>query len=383
MAKSEDGAELVCSEAKLRALSTTLASARRLCLDAEGDGMFRYRARLCTVQLEAHGVIAIVDTLAVSLSPTLTHLLGQDGPEKIVHDVAFDARMLRAHGIGLGNVFDTAIAARFLGIKATGLSSLLRDRFGVHLDKSAQQADWGVRPLSNGRLSYLIEDVRHLSALADLLLSEVRAHDIESEVREETRYVLAQAAQSEPEVPAWTRVKGAQPLAPKERARLRELVLAREDIAAELDVPVGRVLASEPLLRLSARESLALRDVERALSAQARPFAARLLDAAAKGQSEADAPLDEVRYLTPEPLSPSAIEARRKRRKLLTELRAKEAERRRVDVQVILPGHCVSDMIALDEISLDTLASVSGFGDARISRYGARWVEMLKRRWPR
>ncbi|HEX6239823.1 MAG TPA: ribonuclease D, partial [Polyangiales bacterium] len=180
-----------------KALVARLAQAERLAIDTEGDGMFRYRTRLCMLQLSDAREIAVVDTLALEAAPLFGALLSSAGPEKIVHDASFDARVLFAHGIALGRVFDTAIAARFLGFGSTGLSSLLRKLFEFDLPKHQQQADWGKRPLEPEAMRYLEDDVRHLHALADALLAEVRARDIEPELREECAYMLREAQQIE------------------------------------------------------------------------------------------------------------------------------------------------------------------------------------------
>jgi ribonuclease D len=355
----------------------------RVGLDAEGDGMFRYRARLCTLQMSVGERVWIIDTLAFDPAPLLAPLLASRGPEKVVHDVSFDARVLNAHGMALERVFDTSIAARFLGIAATGLSTLLEARFGVRLDKNHQQADWGKRPLEDDMLRYLVEDVRYLEALADSLLDEVRAKDIEAEVRDEVSYVLATAREREPHEAPWMRIKGASSLLPSQRAGLRALAEEREALARELDMPVGRIAPSDALTRVVAREQIEVVTIEKLMPQALREHAARLHAALLRGLNEPDAPAHEVTKIAPTPLSPASIDARKRRRKILTELRAQESKRRDVDPQVVLPGHCLSDIVALDVVESHTLARVAGFGEARLARYGGVWPDLLRPKWPR
>ena len=87
----------------------------RLGVDAEGDGLYRYRSRLCMMQICGGELEALIDTLALDDLTPLQPLLGEDGPLKVLHDVSFDAKMLDQRGLSLGRVFDTAVAARFLG----------------------------------------------------------------------------------------------------------------------------------------------------------------------------------------------------------------------------------------------------------------------------
>ena len=91
-----------------------MASAERVALDVEGDGLFRYRARLCTVQLATRERIAVVDTLEIQ-PQLLAPLVEEGGPEKVIHDASFDVRLLRDVGLRFHGLFDTSVAARYLG----------------------------------------------------------------------------------------------------------------------------------------------------------------------------------------------------------------------------------------------------------------------------
>jgi ribonuclease D len=367
--------------------------ARALALDTEGDGMFRYRTQLCTVQLcavEARGsareqnvaareqgghAICVIDTLRVPPAPLLNAALGPDGPEKIIHDASFDARILFAYGVVLGNVFDTAVAARFLGFSSTGLSSLLLKLFGVHLPKSQQQADWGKRPIDAEAMRYLEDDVRFLPALYERLLQEVRARDIEPEVREECRYLLREAQRSELSEPAWMRLKGAAQRPPRERARLVELAATREQLARERDVPPARLLASELLLRLSQDDAADPATLLRLLGNKAE-LAPDLAQALERARGAADAPRDQLERMLPDPPSTAELTRRKRRKAWLSEFRTREAKARDVDPQVVLPGHCLADLLDLATLDEASLRALPGFGECRFARYGATLIAM-------
>jgi len=361
------------------ALVVRLLKCDRLALDTEGDGMFRYRTNLCTVQLCGAGEIAVVDTLAVPAAPLLCQLLGETGPEKIIHDAAFDARVLLAHGVQVGRVFDTAIAARFLGLPSTGLSSLLLRYFQLSLPKHQQQADWGLRPIDAEAMRYLEDDVRHLSDLADCLLAAIREREIEPEVREECAHVLSEARKVEPLDPAWMRVKTAALHAPKERARLVELAEEREQLAQQLNLPPARFVNSEVLLNIARKAPGSVEAMAQLLGSK-REHAARFSEALRRGEANDDAPLEHLRRLLPPAPSPSELARRKRRKSWLLELRDAQAKERGVDVQVVLPGHCLNDMLDLPALTPSLLRSVSGFGECRVDRYGAL-LERLSARW--
>jgi ribonuclease D len=356
-----------------RALVDRLARAERLAIDTEGDGMFRYRTRLCTLQLSDAGEIAVVDTLALPVAPLFGALLGAAGPEKIVHDASFDASVLFAQGVALGRVFDTAVAARFLGFASTGLSSLLRQLFDYNLPKHQQQADWGKRPLAAEAMRYLEDDVRYLHQLADALLEEVRARDIEPEVREECAYVLGEAQRAQPEEPPWLRIKGGILRPPAERARLVELAELREQLARADDVPPGRFLPGELLSRLARDPVPEGPELVRLLGSKA-VHAALFADALARAAQRSDAPAEQLARFAEVP-SPAELARRKRRKAWLSEFREQEAKARGVDLQVVLPGHCLNDIAELSELSAQSLQQVPGFGAVRFERYGARLLQ--------
>jgi ribonuclease D len=370
----------IADAAQVEALSARLATRPAIALDSEGDGMFRYRARLCTLQLASDQELAVVDTLATSIG-AFGPLFSASGPEKVVHDAAFDARLLAAHGVPLGSVFDTAIAARFLGFAATGLASLLAQLFEVKLPKHMQQADWGERPLPPEAIAYLENDVRYLLPLRDVLLARVRAQEIEAEVREECDYVLSEARRADPEPSPFARVKGAAARPPKERARIYELALARDAIGRELDVPPTRVVPNELLLRLAELEEPTLEEIARRLSVRTREQAARFHDALLRARERADAPAGELANGPSEVPSPSELTWRKRRRELLTGFRTREAAARAIDPQAVLPGHCVNDLVKLPSLDPALLVAVPGLGAARIDRYAQRWLTELAPHW--
>ena len=369
---------VVSTRAGLEELARALAGVTRLGLDVESDGMFAYRAQVCAVQVVTGGArsIAIVDALATPLDP-LAMVLGGRGPIKIVHDVAFDARMLAGAGAPLGNVHDTSIAARLLGRTATGLASLARAELGVEIDKGLQHHDWRERPLLPNHVAYLARDVAFLEALADVLWRELRARGIEPEVLEETRYRIANAtaAAREPERPtAYAGAKGFERLTPPERAVFRRLWRAREEIAEQLNMPSARAIATEALLALARTRPRTLDALAKARLSRERLDAegSTLLAAIARGIDDGDLPAEERASLDVPRPSREEIARRRAREGALTAWRKTEAKRREVDEQVVLPGHCLKALAEAETMEVGTIQAIPGFGECR-----ARYVEEI------
>jgi ribonuclease D len=375
---------VVAGEDALREVVTMAGRASWLAVDVEASGMFSYRARPCTVQLSWDGgtEVAVVDTLATSISP-LADLLGPDGPVKIVHDVAFDARLLAESGIALANVHDTAVAARMLSRMATGLANLLDGELGVQITKTLQQHDWRVRPLDERMLGYLADDVTHLEALERKLWTEVGERGIEDAVLEETRYRIATATAAtlpSAAVPPYARVKGAGRLGQRELAALRVAADLREREAERRDVPPHKVASGDALLAIARTRPATLDDLGRirgfaAAAPASRTFAIDLLRAL-PGAGDS-IPADERGFFDPVRMPPAVARMRRHREARLSAWRRIEAKARGVDEQVVLPGHCVRDAVDLGVQTLQYLARVPGLGAFRVERYGEAILRVL------
>lgn len=384
---STDPASLVTTEAELQRCAARLARARRVALDVESNGLFKYRASLCTIQLaagEGAPEVTVVDPMATDID-ALAPLVGPDGPQKIIHDVTFDARILTEAGLVLGNVLDTSIAARMLGRTATGLASLLASELGVTVDKKLQHHDWSLRPIQARELAYLAEDVVHLGALADKLWAEVEARGIEDAVMEETRYRIAQAIAAARAVdprPPWLRLKGVDRAPAADLPILRRLAELREHKAKDLDVPPYKVLGADVLFAIARARPRTMADLTRIRGVRgprARALARGMLEAVRAGATEPGVP-DEERAMLVKPRPPaSVIKTRRARELRLTSWRKAEAKRRGIDEQVVLPGHCLQDLAGMsDEPSLDAIAAVPGIGEFRVDRDGEALLELLR-----
>ncbi|MFO0608247.1 MAG: ribonuclease D [Polyangiales bacterium] len=379
---------LVTTRAELLDALPAFAGATRLALDCESNGMHAWRGRLCLLQLAAApadagaDLVCVVDALAVGSLDALAPLLGAEGPPKILHDAGFDARLLRDAGVVLGNVLDTSVMARFLGCRETGLGSLLAQRFGVALDKSLQQHDWARRPLGPRELGYLAGDVADLGRLAASLEADVAVAGIADEVAEEAAYAL-RAALADEGAAGWWRVKGVRDLAPAGRAVARALWHARERVAEQRDVPPGRVFSNASLVQLARARPRAPADVRASGllgAASAGGVAEAVAAAVAEGLAAGDVPEAERRWLAPGAPARRPCAPARARDRAPALACAEEAARRKVDLQVVLPGHRLADLAASARAARPT-SRASTASARRASRATARRWSSGSPRW--
>jgi ribonuclease D len=242
-----------------------LRAAREIALDPEGDSLHHYPERLALLQLAARaGDAWLVDPLALPDLAALGPVFADSGVLLIVHAGDNDlVQLKRRHRFTFAGLFDTSIAARFLGVPALGLDVLLTRYLGVELPPSRQKDDWSARPLSPAQEHYAVADVQHLFALKDALVPELARAGRLHWVEEECAALAAQPVQERaPDPDAFAGLKGARELAPRGLAALRALYDLREALALRADRPPFKILGNETLVRLagelpSDREALA------------------------------------------------------------------------------------------------------------------------------
>jgi ribonuclease D len=184
---------------------------------------------------------------------TLCELLS--GKEIVLHGADYDLRLLRRNlNFVPKKVFDTAIAARILGIREFSLAALVKRSFEIELVKGSQKANWAQRPISKKMAEYAINDTRYLLPLAERLEKELESRGRMDWFRQSCQRALEIAAiDRERDVDEAWRVSGAGALRGRASAVLRELWNWREKEAEAADRPPFHVLQNRELIHSAER----------------------------------------------------------------------------------------------------------------------------------
>lgn len=213
---------------------------------------------------------------------------------KILHDAQQDLTILkRVVGVAPRNVFDTRRAAGFFGYPCVlSLQNLLQETFGITLEKTETRTDWTMRPLTPRQLAYARDDIRHLPALRQYALEQVRGLHREAWLAEEMHAYDDPDLYEEASVEdAFGRVKGKRGLTRRMLAVLRELATWREVEARRLDRPRGWIIPDEQLAGIAHAMPKNEADVKRVkglIPRMAKFYAGALLECVAKGMSVPD-----------------------------------------------------------------------------------------------
>jgi ribonuclease D len=233
-----------------------LSRARALAIDTEADSFYHYFHKCCLVQISDGQTDFLLDSLALKEPAALAPLLEAAGTPKVLHAAEQDVLYLRRDfGFELRPLFDTMVAAQLLGRKSIGLAGLLKESFGLTLDKVCQRDDWSRRPLTARQIAYAAADVRHLIQLSHVLEAELEALGRLSWAREEFEHIARRAwTPREFDRNDFWGLKGARDLEPEVAAILRELYAVRDERARSADVPPFRILSDETLVALARRK---------------------------------------------------------------------------------------------------------------------------------
>lgn len=243
--------QLIDQPAQLPPLLAALDRSKEIALDTEADNLFRYKTKVCLLQILASGEIYLVDLLAgLPLGELWPRLAAKP---LIMHGSDYDLRLLRELcDFRPHSIFDTMFAAQLLSIPRFGLASLLEQHFGVQLDKDNQKANWSKRPLERDMLDYAALDVYHLPALRDRLRDElVRLGRLPwVEQRCQWQIEVARDGFAAPDENDW-RIGGSEKLRGQGLAVLHEIWHWRESWAEKLNTPPFKVTGNDLLMRLA------------------------------------------------------------------------------------------------------------------------------------
>jgi ribonuclease D len=155
---------MISTQEDLNRLADKLRDEKAIAVDTEFHGERRYWPDLFLIQIaDSSGPVAIDPLQIDDLSPLGT-LFESESPIKVIHSARNDIDVLMHHlGVEFASVFDTQLAAAFLGHdRQTALFKLVKAECGIYPKKGHTLSDWSLRPLADNQIEYALDDVRYL-----------------------------------------------------------------------------------------------------------------------------------------------------------------------------------------------------------------------------
>lgn len=361
---------------QLAQLCTELAKETELALDLEADSMHHYREKVCLLQLSNRSGNWLIDPLQVTDLTPLGGLLAQPGLRTVLHGGDYDIRSLhRDFGIVVQQMFDTMVAAQFTGATEFGLAALLREHFGIELDKRFQKADWSKRPLTAEMADYAAHDTAHLLELADRLNERLEQLGRRTWVAEECALLVGNRVTEKGNGPLFLNCKGAGKLRPRNLAVLEALLQFRDQQAREVDRPAFKVMPAEALLKIAELVPAAVRDMNGITGLTPRllgRYGDQLLVAVRQGLKVADAELPRFPRGKGEP-NPG-IKTRIAR---LKAWREELSNRMELASGLLAPNWLLERVAEQQPTTVEQLGTIPGIRQWQIGVWGTEMVKIL------
>jgi ribonuclease D len=366
MAQKRIQPTLITKQADLGRVVEKLRTQPIVAVDTESNSLFAYREQVCLIQFSIPGSDYLVDPLALEDISALGKIFSHPKIEKVFHAAEYDLLTLqRDFGFSFKNLFDTMAAARILGRKQVGLGSLLKDEFGVELEKKYQRANWGKRPLPKPMLEYASLDTHYLIRLRNLLAAALEKKKRWPIAKEDfSRLTQVNGKPPEPHgVDVW-RVSGVYDLKPQQVTILKYLAEYREERAKSLDRPLFKVIGDRTLVAIAEKSPKTLEELSELpgmTPGQVRRHGKAMLQAVSEGKNDAPTKRPRNNYIDDRIIN--LIEALRNWRK-------QKARKIGVESDIVLPRDVMEKIgHALPE-SKEALAELMKAVPWRFQEYG-------------
>ena len=222
-------------------------------IDAERASGFRYSARAYLIQLfRRGGGLHLIDPIALVGAVEVEELNALlSGIESVIHASSQDLECLREFGIDPKILFDTELGARIAGCERVGLASLCENLLEIQIAKEHSAVDWSHRPLKPEWLDYAALDVAVLLDIRDKVEALLIENGKLDWAKEEFTASLENTTPKVRKDP-WRRTSGMHQIKSRfELAIIRELWIARDSIASEIDLAPGRLLSDAVIVDLA------------------------------------------------------------------------------------------------------------------------------------
>ncbi len=229
----------------------SIASAERVAIDTEFHRERTYFPELALVQIAAPSGVYLIDPLACDVSP-LAEVFARSTITWLAHASQQDLEVLEiATGSTPSTIFDTQIAAGFIGMSTPSLASLVSSKLGINLSKGDRLTDWMRRPLTPAQCTYAANDVIHLDEVYALITKELEELERLEWAIEACREALGRRPDLASSDDAWLKVKDARSLKGEARGVAQAVAKWRDLRARELNVPVRRILSDMALVSIA------------------------------------------------------------------------------------------------------------------------------------
>jgi ribonuclease D len=373
------GCEIIDTPSKLKNFVRTLIHEKAIGVDLEADSMYHFKEKVCLIQMATKNTSVVIDPLMIKDLSVLKPIFKRRDIQKIFHGADYDVRSLyRDFQITVNNLFDTQLASRFLCFQETGLEAVLKNKFGVSLDKKYQRKDWSKRPLPEDMIAYAAKDVFFLVPLAENLKAELKKRGRLSWVLEECEHLSKVRSIIKDSEPLYLNFKGAGKLNSRSLAVLEALLQYRRNVAQNKDKPLFRIMGSRSLMDLAVKKPSSLKQLDRTKILSPKQISMygqeviKVIANAMKLRAK-DLPVYPRKKA---PIVPIEVA---ERVRALRKWREIQAENLKLDPALICNKSLIITIATQRPMNTNRLAKINELKDWQIKKFGNDIVDILKR----
>ena len=259
--------DLIDTKAKFeKAIAEIKNGTGPIAMDAERASGYRYSPRAYLIQIKrSDGGLHLIDPIPLATEKALISELNEIVKENevILHAASQDLPCLRDWGLTPNHLFDTELGGRIAGLPRVGLGALIEEFFQKVLAKEHSAVDWSLRPLHQDWIAYAALDVELLIELRNEMA--IQLGDKLSWAEQEFAAVL-NAPEPKAKVDPWRRTSGMHKVRTREAmAIVRELWIARDEVASALDIAPGKLLNDNAISELALNPARTVKEFEKNL----------------------------------------------------------------------------------------------------------------------
>lgn len=243
---------VITDESDLAAFVESCLELDAYAIDTEFHRERSYFPRVALLQINNGNEIVLIDPLEVDAAPMKA--LFESDAVAVLHAAGQDLEVFE-HWAGVvpPRIFDTQLAAGFLGMSTPSLSALHDKLLRISLPKTSRLTDWLARPLTDDQLEYAASDVAHLLELRDRLVEDLEEMGRLGWAEDEFEILRTHPRGRRDPDEAWRRIKAVRQLKGASFGAARAIAAWRERVAADLDQPVRFILSDLALVGIAQR----------------------------------------------------------------------------------------------------------------------------------
>ena len=212
--------------------------------DTEFVGENRYTTLLCLIQIQTVHGSYLIDTIALKAITGLLKMISNPNILVISHAGVNDYHILyKLYGILPKNVFDTQVAAGFVGYRyPVSFQKLLKKELGINISKSYTVTNWEKRPLGAKQVQYAINDILHLQDLYKSLSRQLKDKKLTKWANVEMKRLESEEYYTRDKYHEARQNKLMKNLSTRERIFLMRLYIWRDELAEEKNKTKEQIL---------------------------------------------------------------------------------------------------------------------------------------------